>query len=174
MALDNASRRGITGVDKELFMQLFQEARKEVFTNRLCRSAFRSTGIYPYNPLKTFPNLSRMRSYLQQLMISAMSSTATTSPPSASTASPTPQTPPRNRTINLLPPTTPHNAIGVKRHAELHLQEFDSLNCQGVELESGSRERVQQLAQSAHMSMTREAIQNETNRQLRLLDRKKG
>ena len=29
-ALDNASRRGIAGVDKELFMQLFQEARKEV------------------------------------------------------------------------------------------------------------------------------------------------
>jgi hypothetical protein len=28
-ALGNASRRGITGVDKELFMQLFQEARKE-------------------------------------------------------------------------------------------------------------------------------------------------
>ena len=54
MALDNASRRGITGVDKELFMQLFQ-ARK-VFTNRLCRSAF-STGIYPYNPLKNLPEL---------------------------------------------------------------------------------------------------------------------
>jgi len=34
--LDNASRRGITGVDKELFMQLFQEAHKEVFTNCLC------------------------------------------------------------------------------------------------------------------------------------------
>jgi len=45
MALDNDSRRGITGVDKELFMQLSPEARK-VFTNRLCRSAFRSTGIY--------------------------------------------------------------------------------------------------------------------------------
>jgi len=52
--LDNASRRGITGVDKELFMQLFQEARKEVFTNWLCRSAF-STGIYPYNPFKNLP-----------------------------------------------------------------------------------------------------------------------
>ena len=62
----------------------------------------------------------------------------------------------------------------MKRHAELLLQEFDSLNCQGVELESGSRERVQQLAQSAHMSMTREAIQIETNRQLRLFNRKKG
>jgi len=62
----------------------------------------------------------------------------------------------------------------VKRHAELLLQEFDSLNCQGVELESDSRERVQQLEKSAHMSMTREAIQIETNQQLRLLNRKKG
>ena len=58
-ALVSVSHRGITYVDKEIFMQLFQEARTEVFTNRLCRSAFRSTGIYPYNPkavLRTFPN----------------------------------------------------------------------------------------------------------------------
>jgi hypothetical protein len=58
--LDNASRRGVTGIDKELFMQLFQEARREVFTNRLCRSAFRSTGIHLYNPeavLKNIPEL---------------------------------------------------------------------------------------------------------------------
>ena len=136
-------------------MQLFQEARKEVFTNRP-RSAFRSTGIYPYNPEAVLKNLPELKPDENRIsnseLISAMSSTATTSPPSASTASPTPQTPPPNRTINLLPPTTPHNAIGVKRHAELRLQEFDSLNCQGGELVSGSRERVQQLAQSAHVN----------------------
>ena len=34
-ALDNASRRGITGIGKALFIELFQEARTEVFTNRL-------------------------------------------------------------------------------------------------------------------------------------------
>jgi len=44
-ALDNASRRGITSVDKELLMQLFREAHKEVLTNRLCQSAFCSTDI---------------------------------------------------------------------------------------------------------------------------------
>ena len=67
-ALDNASRHGITGVDKELFMQLFQEARKGVFTNRLRRSAFRSTGIYPYNPdavLKNLPELNADSEYYQ-------------------------------------------------------------------------------------------------------------
>jgi len=159
-------------------MQLFQEARKEVFTNRLCRSAFCSTGIYPYNHEAVLKNLPELKPDENRIsnseLISAVSSTATTSPPSASTASPTPQTPPPNRTIDLLPPAAPHNAIGVKRHAELLLQEFGSPNCQGVELESDSRERVQQLAKSAHMSMTREAIQIETNQQLRLLNRKKG
>jgi len=57
--LDNAPRRGITGVDKGLFIQIFQEARK-MFTNRLCRIALRSTGIYPHNPdavLKSLPEL---------------------------------------------------------------------------------------------------------------------
>jgi len=102
-------------------MQLFQEARKEVFTNRL-RSAFHSTGTYPYNPeavLKNLPELQpdENRSYLQQRI--DFSNKFTTS-----TASPTPQTPPPKRTRDLLPPTTPHNAIGVKRHAELLLQEF--------------------------------------------------
>jgi len=48
------------------------------------------------------------------------------------------------------------------------------LGSQGVELESSSQERVQQLVKSAHMSMTREAIQIETNRQLPLLIAKKG
>jgi len=103
----NASRRGITGVDKELFKQLFQEARKEVFTHRLCRCAFRSTGIYPYNPeavLKNLPELKPGENCISNNeLISAMSSAATTSPPSASTASPTPQTPPPNRYCRLPP-----------------------------------------------------------------------
>jgi len=73
-----------------------------------------------------------------------------------------------------LPPTTPHNPIGVKQHAEPLLQEFGSLSRQGVELESDSRKRVQQLAKSAHMSMTKEAIHIETHWQLRVLNRKKG
>jgi hypothetical protein len=72
-------------------MQLFQEARKEVFTNRLCRSAFRSTGIYPYNPEAVLKNLPELKPDENRIsnseLISAMSSTATTSLPSASTAS---------------------------------------------------------------------------------------
>ena len=63
---------------------------------------------------------------------------------------PAPKTPPPKRmTQKDLPPTTPHNAIGVKQHVEVVLEEFDSLGCQGVELESSIRERVQQLAKSA-------------------------
>ena len=88
---------------------------------------------------------------------------------------PAPKTPPPKRmTRKDLPPTTPHNAIGVKQHVEVVLEEFDSLGCQGVELESSIRERVQQLAKSAYMLITQEAIRTKTNWQLRQLNRKKG
>jgi len=73
------------------------------------------------------------------------------------------RTPPK-RSLSLLPPTTPHNAIGLKEHKEALLREFDSLEYQGVELQPGTRERVQQMTKSAQMSMAREAIQIETNR----------
>ena len=118
-ALDNASRRGITGVDKELFMQLFQEAHKEVFTNRLCRSAFRSTGIYPYNPdaiLKNLPELNADENCIGTHPPTAPSptpdeSTSTTSSTVMAT-NPAPKTPPPKRMIRKdLPPITPHNAI---------------------------------------------------------------
>jgi len=101
-------------------MQLFQEARKEVFANRLSKS-------FPFNwHISRFPNLIKPdeNRISNSELISAISSTATTSPPSTSTASPTPQTSPPNRTRGLLPPTTLHNAIRVKRHAELFLQEL--------------------------------------------------
>ena len=53
-------------------------------------------------------------------------------------ANPAPKTPPPKRmTRKDLLPTTPHNAIGVKQHVEVVLEEFGSLGCQGVELESG-------------------------------------
>ena len=117
-----------------------------MFTNRLCRSAFRSTGIYPYNPdavLKNLPELDADRiaggtpaSALDELPVT---------PGSAKTP------PPKRRNLKLLPPTTPHNAIRVKQHVEVVLEEFDSLECQGVELEPGIRERVRQLTKSAHM-----------------------
>ena len=152
------TRRGITDVDKELFMQLFQEARKEAFTNRLWRSAFRSTGIYPYNPdavLKNLPGLNADENRItggtlapapDKLLVTAESAMATNS---------TLNTPPPNqRNFKLLPPTAPHSAIRVKRHVEAVPEEPDSLECQGVELEPGIRERVGQLAKSAHMSMT--------------------
>ena len=103
-------------------MQLFQEARKELFANRLRRSASR---IYPYNleaVLKNLPELKPDENRISNTeLISAKSST---SPPSISTASPTPQTSPPNRTRGLLPPTTFHNAIEVKRRAELFLKEL--------------------------------------------------
>ena len=161
-SLDNASRYGITGVDKELFMQLFQEARKGVFTNRLCRSAFRSTGIYPYNPDAVLKNLPELNADENRIGTRPPTTPSPTSDESASATgstvvatNPALKTPPPERTARKdLPPTTPHNAIGVKQHVEVGLEEFDSLGCQGVELESGIRERVQQLAKSAPMSMT--------------------
>jgi len=65
-------------------MQLFQEACKEVSTNRLCRSAFRSTGIYLYNSEAVLKNLPELKPDENRIsnseLISAMSSTATTSP----------------------------------------------------------------------------------------------
>jgi hypothetical protein len=116
--LDNASRRGVTGINKELFMQLFQEAPREVFTNRLCRSAFRSTGIHPYNPDAVLKNIPELKTTENRI--------GTPPAPDGSTSMT-----PKRTTQELLPPLTPHNAIGVKEHAAVVLQEFDSLACQG-------------------------------------------
>ena len=79
-ALDNASRRGTAGVGGGRLMRLFRGARGWVFANRLCRSSFRSSGIYPYNPeaaLKIKPDENRISS---SELILAISSTATTDP----------------------------------------------------------------------------------------------
>ena len=133
-----------------------------MFTNRLCRSAFRSTGIYPYNPDAVLKNLPELNADENRITLVPAPDELPATPP------------PKQKNLKPSPPTTPYNAIRVKQHVEVVLEEFDSLECQGVELEPGIRERAQQLAKSAHMSMTREAMQIETNRQLRLLNRKKG
>ena len=136
-------------------MQLFQEARKEVFTNRLCRSAFRSTGIYPYNPdavLKNLPELNADENRITGGTLAPAPDKLPVTPESAVATNSTLKTPPPKQwNFKLLPPTSPHNAIRVKQHVEVVLEEFDSLECQGVELEPGIRERVRQLTKSAHM-----------------------
>ena len=54
------------------------------------------------------------------------------------------------------------------------LENLDYLSCQGFDVPSPTRQRVIQLGKSATTSMAREAIQIETNRQLRELNRTKG
>ena len=54
------------------------------------------------------------------------------------------------------------------------LEDLDHLSCQGFDVPSSTRQRVIQLGKPAAASMAREAIQIETNRQLRELNRTKG
>ena len=56
-------QRGITGIDKEYFLELFQVAEKSVLTPRLCRTAFRKTGVYPYNPQAVLKDLPELRTH---------------------------------------------------------------------------------------------------------------
>ena len=72
------------------------------------------------------------------------------------------------------PPTTPHNTKGVGVHVTSVLEDLDHLSCQGFDIPSPTRQRVIQLGKSATTSMAREAIQIETNRQLRELNCTKG
>ena len=48
-----ASRKKPLTVDKILFMELFQVARKKTMTERTCRGAIRKAGIYPFDPTCT-------------------------------------------------------------------------------------------------------------------------
>jgi hypothetical protein len=117
-ALDNALHRGVNGIDKELFMQLFQEARREVFTNRLCRSAFRSTDIHPFNynaVLKNIPELKTTENHISRPLAPNGSNSVI---------------PPKRTTRGLLPSLTPYNRIRVKEYTAIVLQEFISLACQ--------------------------------------------
>src|SRR2546423_9710957 len=58
-AVDNAVRGGLTGINKAIFLQLLKTAREETMKPRTIRSAFKSTGLIPFNPqrvLGALPN----------------------------------------------------------------------------------------------------------------------
>jgi len=106
---------------------LTHPCKEEIAAGEL--SVFRSTGIYPYNTdadLKNLPELNTNENRTGTPVPNEPTSTATSS--TAVATDPTPKTPPPKRTTDLLPHTTPHNAIGVKYHVEVVLEEFDSLD----------------------------------------------
>ncbi|KGQ02871.1 hypothetical protein BBAD15_g11910 [Beauveria bassiana D1-5] len=55
--LDVVIRDGITTIGKLEFLQLIQKAREKTLRSSLIISAFRNTGIYPYNPLVVLQQL---------------------------------------------------------------------------------------------------------------------
>ena len=73
----------------------------------------------------------------------------------------------RNPTAPHQPAETPHNTAAVQSHAIAVLDELDSLVVQGIPISIPTRNRVLQLGKSARITTAWEAIQLETNRQLR-------
>ena len=160
-------------------MELFQVARKKTMTERTCRGAFRKTGIYPFNP----------KAVLDEIPLKEIEKGRLTEPSDGDTTS----TPKQKRKAPA-PIDTPHNTAAVQSHVVAVLDELDSLavqgiysdhhdehifNCMiGIPIGTPTRNRVLQLGKSARMTMAREAIQLETNRQLRQnnrnLNRKAG
>jgi hypothetical protein len=55
--LADIQQEGITGVDKILFLGIFQKARTIVFTERNIRGAFRGSDLFPLNPAKVLDKL---------------------------------------------------------------------------------------------------------------------
>lgn len=168
-------------------MELFQKARREVMTIRNCRSAFRATGIYPYNPqlvLKALPQQGTHSALISEskarvggtLDNSQKQETAGIVPdldieePPQSTVSNSSEIPFSLQQF----PTTPHNPSTIQSHVVTRLDQLTELEVEGVPIDSPIRKRVLQLGKSAQMSMAREAIQLETNRQLRQKNRKKS
>lgn len=138
------------------------------------------SGIDPFNPNAAVPkNPPDLRRNQNRIDTHASDESSSTANPTDLTmaATPPPTTPPRRTPrSDISRPTTPRNAIEVQQHVEALLEWLDSSERQWIELaESGIRERVQQLAKSACMSMSRlEALKIETNRQLRLFQRDGG
>jgi len=64
-------------------------------------------------------------------------------------------------------PTTPHNASTIQSHVVTILDQLTELEVDGVSIDTLIRSRLLLLGKSAQMSMARESIQLETNRQLR-------
>lgn len=153
--MDDASRRGVTGVDKCLFMENFQIARKEMMTERHCRSAFRQAGIYPFNPDRVIKELSERKA--NEARIDAVNTETTTA------------------TAVEIIAATPHNTRAVRGHVSVLLDVLDTLEAQvqGIAIDTPNSNRVKQLGKSAEMSMIRESVQIETNRQLREENRRK-
>lgn len=170
-ALADLQREGITGIDKTLFLEVFQVARAAAFTERNIRGAFRGAGLLPFNPATV----------LNRLPTPA-------SPPQATTASsphPLPEdgSTPSNGSgarQNQECPRTPRSSDRVKRHVQDIMHDLDELEYEMNTSEQGSplspiRKKVQQLASSAITAMAGMAIQTQNNTQLRAsIQRKKS
>ena len=42
--------RGITGINRDYFLQILGEIRPQVYTRQLITSAFKAAGLFPFNP----------------------------------------------------------------------------------------------------------------------------
>ena len=157
-------------------------------TIRNCRSAFRATGIYPYNPLlvlKALPQQGTHSALISESEVrvgSAIGNSQTQGAAGGIASGSDIEDLPKATTMDSLEipsslqhfPTTPHNTSTIQSHVVTILDQLTELEVDGVSIDSPIRKRVLQLGKSAQMSMAREAIQLETNRQLRQQRRKKN
>ena len=140
-------------------------------TERTCRGAFRKTGIYPFNPKAVLDEVP-----LKEIEKGRLTPAEPTGiiPVNITETTPGPKQKSRNPAAQHQPAETPHNTAAVQSHVIAVLDELDSLAVQGIPISTPTRNRILQLGKSARMTMAREAIQLETNRQLRQNNRKKG
>jgi hypothetical protein len=158
-ALANIQQQGITGVDKILFLEIFQTARAIAFTERNIRRAFRGAGLFPLNPTKVLdriPKSAHSTGFSTQAELMHGSVTV------------------GQYQVKALPecPCTPRSTERIKQQLNDILDDLDT-----IEIETGStnnivsispiRKGVQQLASSAITAIAGHAIQVQNNAQLR-------
>ena len=176
-ALAEAQREGITGIDKILFLEIFQTARAAAFTQRNIRGAFRGAGLFPLNPSNVLAKLPKSPNSMNSVAtISSPASPETSS--SRSDSCSLNSSAPEVNTGSLECPRTPRSSERVKRHLQDIMDDLDDVEVdfgtsdQGYSL-SPIRKKVRQLASSAVTAMAGLAIQTQNNTQLRATIKKK-
>jgi len=174
-ALADAQREGITGIDKILFLEIFQIARAAAFTQRNIRGAFRGAGLSPLNPASVIAKLPKIPKSAETTNSAPVSQDSSSGKPDSDDLDK--GSSPGNVGSGECP-RTPRSSERVKRHLEDIMNELDDLEVdfdtseQGYSL-SPIRKKVRQLASSAVTAMAGLAIQTQNNTQLRATIKKK-
>jgi hypothetical protein len=152
--VDNYCRAGHTGVTKDAFLRLYEDAREKTFTKDNVLSAWRSTGLAPYNPTAV---LKRLPSWVEARLEEKTSSDDTLQQAGSGMDLTEVKTPKSARELETL-----FQAINLSSTARP-----DGL------LESPVKNKLDKLYKSAIQALTEAQIQKEQNKQFQVYEESK-